>query len=391
MAAGITALAIFLFVAESLSLSESHAKVRTQLLNAGRWGFVVALSWVLIPAAFSQPGPERGATILGLTVLIGALILIPLRWFMRMGGRRGSWELRRAKLEVSRLANRVKHNRGSVSTARLQEAVERVRHLRTPATAELCDLMTAELEDLMAGTESWNEGGRRSIRIDQLARELWAKDMPPPDNDPDEATFRWFMYRAFGRMMEVGAGDRTPEAGEKFRALMGSLELCRRPDTNAFIAAVLKSGGAWLDGAVSGRPWIASYEFKELGPDGLEEIRWIWGREAAMWGAFLDDDDLRAIRDDLARRKALAEGGSVASPEAGGPATSPAAAVVPEAAAMEAAGHEVAAASARLLEADGANPAASAAPTPGPKTAPGAARNLGPIAARASSRTPRRP
>jgi hypothetical protein len=308
MATGISALAILLFVVESQSLSEGHARARTQLFNASRWGFVIALSWVLIPATLSQPGPERAATILGLTVLIGALILIPVRWFIRIGGRSENWELRRAKLEVSRLANRVKHDKASVNAARLQEAVDRVRRLRTPATAQLCDLMVAELEDLMAGTESWNEGGRRSIRVDQLARDLWAEEMPPPDNDPDEATFRWFMYRAFGRMMEIGAAEPSPEERDDFRRLMNSLELCRRPDTNAFIGAVLKSAEEWLDNPAGGKPWIASYEFDALGPGGLEEVRWIWGREAAMWGAFLDDDDLREIDRDLAGRERLRAG-----------------------------------------------------------------------------------
>jgi hypothetical protein len=314
-AAGITVLAVFLFIAESQSLSEGHARIRTQLLNAARWAFVIALDWVLIPAALSQPGPERAATIIGLMVLIGALILVPLGWLIRMGGRRGNWELRRVKLEVARLSNRVRHGRGSVSQARLEEAVDRVRYLRTPATAELCDLMVAELNDLIAGQESWNEGGRRSIRIDELARELWSEEMPPPDNDPSEATFRWYIYRTFGRMMEIGGGEPTPEAQAEFRKLMDTLEECRRPDTNTLLDAVQRSAEAWIANPAAGRPWIASYDFEELGPAGLEEIRWIWGREAAMWGAHLDEDDLRALKEDLAKREASAEAASDPAPE----------------------------------------------------------------------------
>ena len=86
-AAGITILVVFLFVAESDSLDNGHARPRTQVLNALRWALVIVLTWLLIPAAFSQPGPQRAATTLALTVLVGALILIPLRWFVRMGGR----------------------------------------------------------------------------------------------------------------------------------------------------------------------------------------------------------------------------------------------------------------------------------------------------------------
>ena len=302
-AAGVTALAVFLFVVESRGLSEGHARVRVQLLDAARWASVIALSWVLIPAAFSQPGPERAATILGLTALIVAVILIPVRWFIRMGGRRGAWELRRAKLEVARLANQIKQGRATVTPTRMQETADRIRLLRTPSTAELCDLMIAEIDDLIAGDESWNGGGRRSIRMDELARALWPEEMPPPDNDPTEATFRWNLYKTFGRMMEIGAGDPSPEVRGEFNRLVDSLEEYRRPDTGAFLDAVRKSADAWIRNPPAGRPWIASYGFEELGPTGLEEIRSIWGREAAMWGALLDEEDLRALQDDLARRE----------------------------------------------------------------------------------------
>ncbi len=305
-AAGVSFLAAFLFIAESQTLSEGHARARVQFFNAARWAFVVALSWVLIPASDAAPGPERVATIIGLTVLIGVVILIPLRWFVRIGGRQGAWELRRAKLEVSRLANRIRHDRDSVTPARIRQAADRVRNLRTPETAELCDLMIAELDDLMAGEELWLESGRRSIRLDYLARALWWREMPPPDNDPDEATFRWYLYRIFGRMMELGLTDPSKDDLGEFRHLMDSLEQYRRPDTKTFIEAVLRSATTWLADTSAG-PWIRSYEFEALGPSGLEEIQWIWGREAAMWGAYLDGDDLRAIRQDLSRRAAAAD------------------------------------------------------------------------------------
>ncbi len=301
-AAGITILVVFLFVAESDSLDNGHARLRTQVLNALRWALVIVLTWLLIPAAFSQPGPQRAATTLALTVLVGALILIPLRWFVRMGGREATWELRRAKLDVARLANRLRHGRGAVTPSRLQEAIDRVRDLRTPATAELCDLMVAELTDLMTGQETWNEAGRRSIRMDQIARDLWPEDMTPPDNDPYEATFRWTLYRTFGRMMEIGAGDPSPADLEEFSRLLDSLDEYRRPDTTVFLDAVRASADVWIDDPAARRPWIASYDFESLGPSGLEEIEWIWGREAAMWGAYLDDDDRRALAEDLVRR-----------------------------------------------------------------------------------------
>ena len=301
-AAGITAVAVFFFFAEGDGLAEAHARVRTQIFNTARWAMVIALSWVLIPAAFSQPGPQRGATILGLAGLIGAVILIPVRWFVRLGGLEPTWELRRAKVDVARLANKIRRDRGSVPPARLRDLIARIRALRTQDTTELCDLMVAELDDLIAGAESWNEAGRRAIRIDEIGRELWPGEMPEPDYDPDEATFRWHLYRTFGRMMEVAGSDASPGARADFRKLEASLKQFSRPDTKDFITAVRRSANCWLAAPSASAPWIESFEFEALGPDGLAEIRRIWKRDAALWGARLDEDDHLAIAQDLARR-----------------------------------------------------------------------------------------
>jgi hypothetical protein len=302
-AAGITALAVFFFFFEGDSLAEAHARPRTQVFNAARWAVVIALSWVLIPAAFAEPGSQRGATILGLVALIGAVMLVPLRWFVRLGGRDPSWELRRAKVEIARLANKVRRDRGSVPTIRLQDAVDRVEALRTPETSELCDLMVAEINDLIAAEESWNEAGRRSIRIDEISRHLWTDEMPPPDYDPDEATFRWHLYRAFGRVMEIGLLDLSPGSQDEFRELTASLDEFRRADTHDFIDDVQESADLWLTES-SGKPWIVAFDFATLGPRGFDEVKRIWGRDAALWGALLDDEDRRAIEADLARRRA---------------------------------------------------------------------------------------
>ena len=305
-AAGITALAVFFFLAEGDSLTEGHARVRTHILNTVRWAIVIALSWVLISVPFSQPSPQRGPLIVGLAVLIGAVMLIPLRWFVRLGGREPTWELRRAKIEMAQIANRLRRDRGSVPPGRIRAAIARVELLRTPAKSELCDLMVAELSDLLNGAESWNEAGRRSIRIDELCRGLWPGEMPDPQCDPAEATFRWHLYRAFGRMMEIGALDYSPRSDRDFYGLLGSLEVFRRPDTASFIDAVRQSAERWLAGPEYGRPWIASFDFEALGPQGLDEVKRIWPRDAVLWGAHLDYDDCRAIEEDLARRSATA-------------------------------------------------------------------------------------
>lgn len=301
-AAGLTALSAFMFRAEGIGLTDAHARPRTHILNSARWGIVIALAWVLIPAAFAQPGPERAATIFGLAALIGALMLVPVRWFIRLGGLERSWELRRAKIETAKLANMVRRDRGSVGSGRLRAEIARIEGLRSPEYAELCDLMIAELNDMLSGMESWNEAGRRSIRLDEIGRKLWPEVMPAPDFDPDEATFRWLLYRTFGRMMELGAGERTRESIAEFKELESSLKLYRRKDTASFLKMVKTSADAWLKDRKSGRPWIESFEFEALGPEGLAAVRAIWGRDAALWGADLDEDDRLAIRADLDRR-----------------------------------------------------------------------------------------
>jgi hypothetical protein len=126
--------------------------------------------------------------------------------------------------------------------------------------------------------------------------------MPEPDHDPDEATFRWRLYRTFGRMMEVAGPDAAPGAGDDFRKLAASLKRFRRSDTQDFIDAVRQSADRWLAAPSASAPWIASFDFEALGPDGLAEIRRIWKRDAALWGAQLDEGDRRAIAQDLARR-----------------------------------------------------------------------------------------
>ena len=300
-AAGISVLAVFFFLVESEGLSDGHARVRTQILNAARWGFVLALAWVLIPVA-AQSGPQRGPTILGLIGLVGALMLVPLRWFVRLGGREPLWVLRLAKIEATLLANKVRRDPASVAPLKLTDAIDRVEALRTPETAEFCALVVAELQDLVRGAESWNEAGRRAIRVDELGRGMWPGAMPPPDNDPAEATFRWRMYRTFGELMEVGSTGPTPVSRKEFRCLLRVLERYRRPDTAPFIDDVKRSAKGWLAASAADRAWIPALDFSVLGPNGLTEVRGIWGRDAAMWGAELDDADRSGIAADLARR-----------------------------------------------------------------------------------------
>jgi hypothetical protein len=301
-ATGITAVAAFFFLLEWDALKEGHARPAAHILNAARWGLVIALCWVLIPVAVSAPAAERAATLLGLAALTGALMLVPARWFVRVGGRQPLWELRRIRVDVARLANSVRRDAGSAPPGPTRDLIDRIARAHTPDTAELCNLLVAELTDVLTGDESWNEAGRRTIRIDELCRGFWPDDMPPPDFDITEATFRWRMYRTFGQLMDNGVAAPEAEARDEFARLLGSLDGFRRSDTRALIRDVRRSANLWLAKSSAERPWIEAFDFSVLGPNGPEEVKRIWGRDAALWGAELEEDDRRALREDLARR-----------------------------------------------------------------------------------------
>jgi hypothetical protein len=301
-ATGITVLVVFLFLAEWDGLTERHARRWAHILNAARWGCVIALCWALIWAAFSAPAPERTATLVGLAALTGALMLVPVRWFVRVAGRDPTWELRRLRVEVTRMTNVVRRGAGSVPPDQLRDLIDRLDRAYAPETAELCNLLAAEVQDVLASSESWNEAGRRTIRIDELCRGFWPDDMPPPDFEAGEATFRWRLYRAFGQLMDAGVATAGAEERDEFVRLLGSLDGFRRPDTRDLIRDIRRSGNRWVAEHTSERPWIEAFDFSVLGPHGIEEVGQMWGRDSALWGAELDEDDHKALADDVARR-----------------------------------------------------------------------------------------
>jgi len=301
-AAGITAVVVFFFLMEEEGLERIHARVRTKLLNTVRWALVVALTWLLVPATFSQESSDRPMIVVGMVGLAIALVFIPVRWLVRFGGRERSWELRSARLEVARIANRLRRDPETVTQVRIDELTDRLRLLRSPASRELCDLLLAQLDDLCAGSESWNEAGRRSIRLHELSRDLWPEDVPRPDHEPDEATFRWRLYRLFGRLIEAGTAPRTRATRQEVERLLAALEEFRRADTEAFVEGVRDSACRWLKGWPKHGPWIEGYDFRALGENGPTEVRELWGRDAALWGAHLDEEDTSALELDLARR-----------------------------------------------------------------------------------------
>jgi hypothetical protein len=302
-AAGITALAIFCSLAEWEGLTEGHAQPVTQIMNAARWSLVIALAWVLIPVAFAESPAERAATTLGLAALIGALMLVPVRWFVQIGGRDPIWEARRGRVEATQLTNELRRDPSSVTVDGSSRLIARLERSRSPETAELCDLLAAEVEDVLAGSELWNEAGRRTIRIDELCRRLWPDDMPLPDFSPAEATFRWHLYRTFGELMDLGAANPEPAAQRDLRRLLRSLSRFRRSDTRAFIHDVRFSALGWLAQQPSGRRWMEGYDFSVLGPGGIDKVKALWAHDSALWGAELDEDDRLALQGDRSRRR----------------------------------------------------------------------------------------
>jgi hypothetical protein len=304
-AAGITAFAAYMFLAEWDRLDELRASRIARILTSMRWALVFALAWALLAMTWMAPAGQRVSTIIGVAALIAALMLVPVEWFIQLAGRDARWELRRVKIESGRLANRIRTDRDPAAMERLEPAIDQIERLRTPETAELCDLLIAELSDLRAGSESWTQAGRRTIRIDELSRQLWPGVVRPPDFDTEEATFRWRMYRTFGQMMDIGVMDLSPRSRKDFKSLVHTLGEFRRPDTEAFIDQAQASADRWLARRSSRKSGSQAFGLEVLGPEGRDEMKRIWGRDAALWGAQLEEDDLRALDDDLARHAVL--------------------------------------------------------------------------------------
>ena len=304
-AAGISALAVFLLVAEWFGLRERHYRALAFVLSLLRWLIVVALAWALIVVADNDQSSDRSFSIVALGVFIAALMLVPTGWFERIAGRTPSWALRGVRVEVSQLTNRMRHDSASVTPEQVRGLLARMDRCRTAATAELCDLLTAEVEDVAARTESWNEAGRRTIRIDELSRGLWGSEVPPPDFDREEATYRWRLYRTFGDLMERGVAHADRPLRVEFVYLLRALGRYRRSDTSAFIGDVRRSALRWLSDKSGDNSWIQAFDFSVLGPNAVDEMRRIWGRDSVLWGAELDADDRAALEKDRARRAGL--------------------------------------------------------------------------------------
>jgi hypothetical protein len=307
LATGITALALFLLFSDWASLREGQVRRPAYVVVLLRWILVVALAWVLIAVASTDNPTDRTVSIIGLGGFIGALMLVPTGWFTRLIGRQATWKLRGVRVEVTQATNRLRRDPASVSQEQINDLFGRINGCRSPSTAELCDLLTAEIQDVVARTESWNEAGRRAIRIDELCRQFWGRDVPPPDFSAEEATYRWRLYRTFGLLIERGVPEADRPVRTEFVYLLRALGGYRRSDTSAFIHDVRRSALRWLADGSCDRPWIEQFDFTVLGPGAVGELRRIWGRDSVLWGAELDADDRLALQKDRAGRAAKSQ------------------------------------------------------------------------------------
>ena len=279
----------FLFRTERMMLQEGRARSRAMIMDGVRLAAVAAMFFAL-PAAEPRPVAPIG---LGLAAL--AFIAVPSSWMLALGGVDQKWELRRLQADAAQLMARYASPMPPEGAESMRRIIGYVARLRTPETAQLCDLLVARYGDWIVGSQRPLDLGRRSIRIYDLQRELYGEDVRPPELDEEEATFRWRLYRIFGEMVENGTPDQTKEEKLRFIDLVHELDSYRRDDTTAFIDGLQASAYAWLKVRKGRVRWQPGIGVGELAPVLDEGRRRLWPRTSVFWGAILDETDRREL------------------------------------------------------------------------------------------------
>jgi hypothetical protein len=183
----------------------------------------------------------------------------------------------------------------------MRAVIADLERLRTPDTAELCDLLTARYEDWIAGRYRPLDLGRRVIRIYDLERRLYGDEVRPPELPEAEATFRWGLYRVFAEMVECGVAKQTAQQRARFSRLIRDLESYRRGDTAAFIEGVALSATVWNEAPGERQAWRPAAPFRRGAAPGKRASA-LWPRTSVFWGAILEGSDraelLRTTRRD---------------------------------------------------------------------------------------------
>ena len=274
-----------LFRSERMALQAGRARRRALILDGA--GLTAALMlFVALPSA--EPRPL--ATI-GFGLAAFAFIAIPTWWMLTIGGVDPKLELRRLQTDAAELMTRYRSPIPPEGTAVMRRIVADVARLRTPETAELCDLLIARYNDWIGGSGRPLDRGLRSIRVYDLQRQLYGEEVRPPELDEEEATFRWRLYRVFGELVELWVAEQTPKQRSRFGKLIHALDSFRREDTVSFIEGVQSSARAWLRLHDRQAPWQAALAAPAAAPPVGETRQRLWPRTSVFWGAILDEHD----------------------------------------------------------------------------------------------------
>jgi hypothetical protein len=284
---GVTAVSLGgLWLAELPELRKVHARRQVALLNAVRLGAAAALFVVLTSVA----NPRTLAGVAIATVAI-ALVLVPIRWVVGVGGIEPKWELRALQDAAGELTRRCstlpKPPEFQQSMARL---VGRMKAVKSPELAEMRDLLVADFSDSIVGLHHFNDLGLRAIRMHQIECKLFGPQARRGELDPAEATSRWRLYRTVGDMIDCGSAAREPEHLARLRQLIEELGEYRRPHTEELIDALQGSAREWLASGTPD-PWPDGGVLS-LGPTVERSYGELWPRYSVFWGAQLDDRDL---------------------------------------------------------------------------------------------------
>jgi hypothetical protein len=266
-----------------------HVLPRAHFVTAGLT--CASVGWWLVAPLVLSGQVMNWAAVAGLL-----LLFVPTRLIVRVVGREPKWQLYALLWEAVRLDRTSRKPRTDADIARMGKIVARIDGCRTPETNELCDLLIEDYKAWMAGVFAPLYMAARTIRVHEIEVELYGALARKRELDPDEATFRWRLWRTFGGLIQAGAAEQTEAERALFERFIAELDAYRRSDTIAFIDALQKSTRAWLAGDHAG-PWPPEAGIQALGPAIELEYDRLFPRTSVFWGARTDETDDRLAED----------------------------------------------------------------------------------------------
>ena len=246
---------------------------------------------MLLVAWWAVPGSSQRVIVV---LIAAALIFLPVRWLLRLGGIEPRWELRALQDAAGELANRYPTSPRSEEFVRpMRRLIVRMEAIRAPELVEMRDLLVVDYLNTIEGVHHFADLGLRAIREHQIECEIFGPQARRTELDSTEATFRWHLYRAFGDMIDAGAA-RDPEYVARMEELVKELEQYRRSGTEEFVDALRSSAEQWLASPSAGS-W-ADGGVRSLGPAVEQSYIETWPRKSIFWGAALDDRDADALK-----------------------------------------------------------------------------------------------